>query len=61
MPQQFHGDHLLLKNDASLEIYHLSHHGHVIGQALRYRRPTSALLTLQGPGFDRMLHRRTFG
>ncbi|MCM3905194.1 MAG: hypothetical protein ND866_26155 [Pyrinomonadaceae bacterium] len=57
--QQFQGDSLRLNNDASLEIYHLLHHGQVVGQALRYRRPTSNLLTVRGVGLDRMLFRKT--
>jgi hypothetical protein len=55
---QFQGDYLMLNNDASLELYQIRHNGTVVGEALRYRRPTSMFLSVLGSGTDVMLYRR---
>jgi hypothetical protein len=56
--EQFQGDYLMLKNDASLAIYEIRHNGSVVGEALRYRHPSSMFLTVVGKGTDVMLYRR---
>lgn len=56
-PQQFGGDYLLLNHDGSLEMYHVIQNGKVIGEALKYRRPTSKFLSVSGAGVEVMLHR----
>jgi hypothetical protein len=55
---QFKGDYLRLDSDASLELYQLRHKGTVVGEALRYRRPTSTFLGVLASGTDVMLYRR---
>jgi len=57
--QQFQGDHFMLNDNASIEMYRLMHTGRPIGEAIRYRRPTSAFLRLSSlGGVDVMLYRK---
>lgn len=59
-PKQYEGDYLKLNNDATLEIYQLRHDGKVVGEALRYRRPSAAFLGFTAStSTDVMLYRRT--
>ena len=39
------GDYISLPEDATFEIYRLMSHNKMVGQALRYRRPTSRIIT----------------
>ena len=55
---QLKGDYIVLKNGATLEIYNMVSRGQVIGQALRYRNPTSVFLSALVSGVDVFLHRK---
>lgn len=59
-PKQYEGDYLMLNNGATLEMYQLRHDGKVVGEALRYRRPSAVFLSLTPrTSTDVMLYRRT--
>ena len=50
----------MLNKDAMLEMYQLRHDGKVVGEALRYRRPSAVFLSLTpSTSTDVMLYRRT--
>ncbi len=53
----FVGDNISLGEDASIEIYRLMSGNTMVGQALRYRRPTSHIVSVFG-SFDEFLYRK---
>jgi hypothetical protein len=53
----FVGDYISLPEDASIEIYRLISGNTMVGQALRYRRPTSHIVSVV-ESFDEFLYRK---
>jgi hypothetical protein len=50
------GDYISLPQDATIEIYRLMEGHAMVGQALKYRRPTSRIIAIES--FDELLYRR---